>query len=125
MSDTPAKPARNANADRCTIHRDEEGRLCVVTGRMAQPRKFTEQEAGAILLSHAFIAVYDYTFTLWPDEAKQHCRPLYDVFRLINTRVELTLTAGEFAAMRDQLEGAGYTLRAVVRVPHHAPEAVV
>lgn len=67
---------------------------------------------------------YAYTFSLWPDETWGFDRALFDVFRLLQTRVEMNFSEEEFEAFRSQLSHHGFTLRAVVRAPYHEPEPV-
>jgi hypothetical protein len=68
---------------------------------------------------------YNYTFSIWPDEGYGHNRELFDVFRLLNTRVEMTFTEFEFANFRTKLSGDGFTVRAITRVPWQSPEVVL
>jgi hypothetical protein len=67
---------------------------------------------------------YAYTFSLWPDEAWGFGRALFDVFRLLETRVEMPFTEAEFESFRSRLSHDGFTTRAVVRVPYREPEVV-
>lgn len=68
---------------------------------------------------------YVYTFSIWPHEKWGFCRDLFDVFRLINPRVEMPFTEAEFEMFRSRMSHDGFTLRAVVRVPHQEPEVII
>jgi hypothetical protein len=68
---------------------------------------------------------YDYRFNVWPHETWGHPRELFDLFRLLNGRLELTFTETEFEMFRSKLSHIGYTLRGVVRVPHQEVEVVL
>jgi hypothetical protein len=68
---------------------------------------------------------YVYTFSVWPDETWGFGRALFDVFRLLNARVEMPFTEAEFERFRSGLSHDGFTLRAVVRVPYSEPEVVL
>lgn len=68
---------------------------------------------------------FSYTFNVWPDEVWGFDRALFDVFRLLNTRVQMTFTEAEWEAFRSRLSHHGFTLRAVVRVPYREPEVVL
>ena len=65
-----------------------------------------------------------YTFSLWPDETCGFNRALFDVFRLLSTRVAMPFTPEEFEVFRRKLATDGFTLRAVTRVPYQEPEIV-
>jgi hypothetical protein len=67
---------------------------------------------------------YVYTFNIWPDEGWGFGRALFDVLRLLNTRVEMPFAEEEFERFRSALNRDGFTLRAIVRVPYHEPEVV-
>lgn len=67
---------------------------------------------------------YVYTFSIWPDETWGFSRALFDMFRLINPRVEMPFTEADFERFRSGLGHDGFTVRGVVRVPHHEPEVV-
>ncbi len=69
--------------------------------------------------------IYTYTFTLWPDETWGFNRALFDVLRLLNTRVEMPFTEDEFEAFRSRLSHDGFTVRGITRVPHQMPEVVL
>jgi hypothetical protein len=68
---------------------------------------------------------YVYTFSIWPAEGWGFGRDLHDVFRLLSPRVEMPFTEAEWERFRSALNRDGFTLRAVVRVPHHEPEVVL
>jgi hypothetical protein len=67
---------------------------------------------------------YAYTFSLWPDENGTFHEGLFDVFRLLQTRVEMAFTEEGFRDFRAKMNLDGFTLRAVVRVPQIEPEEV-
>jgi hypothetical protein len=71
------------------------------------------------------IMKYVYTFTIWPSEDWGFSRPLFDLFRILNTRVELPFTEEEFEKFRSALSHDGFTVRAIVRVPYNKPEVVL
>jgi hypothetical protein len=68
---------------------------------------------------------YVYTFSIWPDETWGFNRALFDVFRLLNTRLAMPFTPEEFEAFRSELSHDGFTLRAITRVPYREPEVVL
>jgi hypothetical protein len=68
---------------------------------------------------------YLYAFSVWPAETWGFDRALFDVFRLLNTRVEMPFTQAEFESFRSRLSHDGFTMRAVVRTPHREPEVVL
>jgi hypothetical protein len=68
---------------------------------------------------------YVYTFSIWPDETWGFQEAIFDVFRLINPRVEMPFTPEEFEQFRSALNRDGFTLRGIVRVPHHEPEIIL
>lgn len=51
-------------------------------------------------------------------------RAIFDLFRMLNGRVEMTFTEREFEQFRSQLGHDGFTLREVERWPHAEPESV-
>ncbi len=68
---------------------------------------------------------YLYTFSIWPDETRGFSRALFDVLRLVNTRVEMPFTETEFEEFRSTLNRDGFTLRAIVRVLYRDPEIIL
>ncbi len=68
---------------------------------------------------------YVYTFTVYPHEDWRFKRALFDVFRLLNTRVEMPFTQEEFEDFRSRLSHDGFTVRGIVRVPYYAPEVIL
>lgn len=67
---------------------------------------------------------YNYIFSLWPDESKQMPTELFNVFNLLETRVEMQFSEVEFELFRASLNRAGFTLRAIVRTLSVEPEEV-
>lgn len=68
---------------------------------------------------------YVYTFNIWPDETCEFKNAMFNVFRLLNTRVEMTFTEHGFELFRSSLSHDGFTMRAIVRVPYCEPEVVL
>jgi hypothetical protein len=68
---------------------------------------------------------YVYTFSIWPDETWGFDRALFDAFRLMQRRLAMSFTEEEFEIFRTRLSHHGFTLRGIVRVPHHEPEVVL
>ena len=67
---------------------------------------------------------YAYTFTVWPDETWDFDKVVFDVFRMMPTRVEMNFDADSFEMFRSRLSHHGFTLREIERVPHTEPEPV-
>lgn len=67
---------------------------------------------------------YSYCFTVWPDETWGFTRAIFDLFRYINTNVEMTFTEAEFERFRSMLSHDGFTLREVTRAPYAEPEPI-
>ncbi len=65
-----------------------------------------------------------YSFTAWPDETWKFDKAVFDLFRHLLMRVEMTFTAEEFQNFRSRLSHHGLTLREVERVPYMKPEPV-
>lgn len=69
---------------------------------------------------------YTYSFSVWPDETWSSIeRPVFDLFRMLNMRVEMEFTKDEFERFRSGLSHHGLTLREVERVPAAKPEMVL
>ncbi len=68
---------------------------------------------------------YVYTFTVWPDEEWGFKPATLDVFRLLNTRVEMPFSEAEFERFRSLLSHDGFTVRGIVRVPFNEPEVIL
>lgn len=67
---------------------------------------------------------YAYSFCAWPSETWGFKRAMFDLFRMLNGRVEMTFTEREFEQFRSQLGHDGFTLREIERVPYHDPEPI-
>lgn len=67
---------------------------------------------------------YLYSFCVWPSETWGFHKPLFELFRTINTRVEMEFTVEAFEMFRSQLNHDGFTLREISRVPFSEPETV-
>ena len=55
--------------------------------------------------------IFDYSFSAWPDETWDFDRAVYDLFRMLGGRVEMTFTPDEFEKFRSALSRHGLTLR--------------
>jgi hypothetical protein len=67
---------------------------------------------------------YVYSFVVWPDETWNFDRAVYDLFRVLTSRVEMHFTEGEFERFRSALSHHGLTLREATRRPYVRPESV-
>jgi hypothetical protein len=67
---------------------------------------------------------YVYCFSPWPDETRGFPATVFDLFRMLQTRVEMEFTEVEFHNFRDSLAVHGITLREIERRPYHEPETV-
>ena len=67
---------------------------------------------------------YTYSFSAWPDETWGFKRALFDLFGMLNGRVEMNFMEREFEHFRSQLGHDGFTLREVERWPYVEPESV-
>jgi hypothetical protein len=65
-----------------------------------------------------------YSFAVWPDERKGFDPAVFDLFRMLQGRVEMRFTEEQFNRFRAGLARHGLTLREVERVPYMEPEAV-
>lgn len=68
---------------------------------------------------------YTYEFSVWPAETWGFKRAMFDLFRMLNGRVEMPFTEAEFERFRSELNHDGFTLREIERVPYHEPEGVL
>lgn len=72
--------------------------------------------------------VYDYSFSVWPDENSPRMRPnnaVFDLFRHMFARNVMQFTEREFNDFRDELAKVGLTLREIERAPHLDPIGVL
>lgn len=67
---------------------------------------------------------YNYSFSVWPSETWGFEKPVFELFKFLNRRVEITFTPDEFERFRSGLSHHGLTLREVERVPYAEPEYV-
>lgn len=68
--------------------------------------------------------VFDYEFQVWPDETRGFCCEVFDLFKMLGTRVVFEFTEAEYCKFKVRLGKDGFTLREVTRTPHYEPEAV-
>ena len=68
--------------------------------------------------------VYVYSFQVWPDETWNFDKAVFDLFRMLATRVEMNYTRDEFESFRSSLSRHGITMREIERVPYAQPEPV-
>lgn len=71
--------------------------------------------------------IYEYTFSVWPDETSprmRSCRQVFDLFRMMLSRVVMEFTEREFNDFREEISKVGLTLREIERIPHQIPESV-
>ena len=57
-------------------------------------------------------------------EVRQWPAAVFELFRMLIGRVEMSFTEEEFRHFRRELDRVGLTLREIERVPHHDPESV-
>lgn len=73
-------------------------------------------------------AIYDYGFTVWPDETSPRMkdnRSIFDLFRHMAMRQVMEFTELEFNDFREDLSKVGLTLREIERSVHTEPETVL
>lgn len=68
---------------------------------------------------------YVYSFVAWPDETWKFERAMYELFRMLNMRIEMDLTEEEFERFRSSLSHHGITLRECSRRPYAEEETVL
>ena len=68
---------------------------------------------------------YRYSFYTWPDEQRGYPKALFDLSRMLKSRIEMEFTAIEFVRFRLDVEGAGTTLREITRSPAQEEETVL
>ena len=68
---------------------------------------------------------FTYSFSVWPAETWDFSRALFDLFRCINTRIDMEFTEPDFERFRSFLNHDGFTLREVTRIPYMKPELVL
>jgi len=75
-----------------------------------------------------------YSFQVWPVEERvlnvermtwESRKSLFDLFRMLNSRVEMQLTQDEFIEFRSGLLSNGLTLKEITRVPLFESESVL
>lgn len=67
---------------------------------------------------------YVYSFSVWPDETWKWEKAVFDLFRMLLTRVNMRFTPNGFEEFRSSISHHGFTLREVERVPYIEPETV-
>lgn len=67
---------------------------------------------------------YLYSFVVWPDETRGFPKPMFDLFLMLNNRVEMEFTTDEFSRFRSTLQQHGLILREIERAPCTEPETV-
>lgn len=68
--------------------------------------------------------MFSYAFHVWPSETWGFPPSIFELFRMLDGRVEMTFSPDEFERFRSDLSHHGLTLREVERVPHVEPESV-
>ncbi len=70
--------------------------------------------------------LYDYHFAVWPDEENPRWhKPIFDLFRLLNTRCVMEFTEHDFNNFREDLFKLGFTLREIGRSLHQPLEIIL
>jgi len=69
-------------------------------------------------------AQFSYSFSVWPDETWDFQKEVYELFQMLNARVEMVFTRNDFERFRSCLSHDGFTVREVERVPYCEPEQV-
>lgn len=59
--------------------------------------------------------VYTYSFSVWPNETWGFDKAVFDLFRMLNGRVEMDFAKDDFESFRSRLSHHGFTLREVER----------
>ena len=68
---------------------------------------------------------YCYSFYTWPDEHRGYPKALFDLSRMLKTRIEMEFTAIEFVRFRLDVESAGTNLMEITRRPAHTEQTVL
>ena len=68
--------------------------------------------------------LFTYSFCVWPDETWNFEKAVFDLFRMMSGRVEMTFKPDEFEKFRSSLSHHGLTVREAERVPYFEPEPV-
>jgi len=68
---------------------------------------------------------YVYSFGVWPDEQLERTSALCELFRMLDTRIEMNFTQVEFERFRSEVLECGITLREIQRVPYVKPEIIL
>ena len=71
------------------------------------------------------VTLYNYSFSVWPDETWGFEKAIFDLFKMLNGRVEMTFKPEEFERFRSSLSHHGLTVREAERVPFIEPERVL
>ena len=67
---------------------------------------------------------YVYSFSVWPSETWGFAPAVFDLFRMLNGRIEIVFTPEEFESFRSSLSHHGLTMRETERIPYFEPEPV-
>ena len=71
--------------------------------------------------------MYEFTFSVWPDETSprmRNCPSVFSLFKLMTNRVVMEFTDKGFADFREEIAKVGLTLREIEKIPHHHPISV-
>jgi hypothetical protein len=71
--------------------------------------------------------VFDYCFTVWPDDESPRMRSnraVFDLFGMLRSRVVMEFTEKSFGDFREEIAKVGMTLREIERQPHLDPMPV-
>lgn len=71
--------------------------------------------------------IYEYSFSVWPDEESPRMRAkpeIFKLFRMMLSRVTMEFSEKEFNDFRERISEVNLTLREIERIPHHTPESV-
>jgi hypothetical protein len=82
------------------------------------------EQRGVVSNDEAQFGQFSYSFSVWPDEKWGFQREVYELFRMLNGRVDMIFTQDEFERFRSALSHDGFTIREVERIPYCEPEAV-
>lgn len=71
--------------------------------------------------------VYDYAFTVWPDETSPRMcsnKAVFRLFKFLTSRCVMEFSERDFNDFREELAKVGLTLREIERAPHLEPIGV-
>lgn len=68
---------------------------------------------------------YVYCFSVWPDETGNFNKSIFDLFEMLNTRIEMIFTESDFEMFRSKISHHGFLFREIERIPYSEPEIIL